>query len=120
MNNNITCIGDWCKKDGNNNGFDCMDMGVECYYIIDMKNTPYDKCNTNNLGNVIMASGSWNNQISQKHWNNVISEKLKVYGKKIFCQALKNVIECDSNCVIDLPVKCYDYTWFQNLFVIVY
>lgn len=109
VDNDIQCMGDWCKEDGNNNGFDCKDMGLDCYqveHIIDRKNTPYDPCNTNILGNVIMAYGKWNNEIGQRCWNDVKNEKIIVYGKDIFCQAIKNVIACDKNCNINLPFDC--------------
>ena len=108
MDNNIQCTGDWCKEYGTNNGFDCKDMGVECYqveHIIDKQNTPYDKCNMNILGNVIMASGTWNNQIGNRCWDDIKREKIAVYGKDIFCKAIKNVIDC-TKCDASLPIEC--------------
>lgn len=102
--NNINCTGKWC----NSGLYKCINNPRECYeveHIVDKKNTPYDKCNTNILGNVIMAYGKWNNQVGQLCWKNVLYEKMQVYGNDIFCDAVSNIIKC-GNCDIEMPMEC--------------
>lgn len=100
---NTKCIGYWCI----NGNFE-WNKNKQCYeveHIIDRHNTPYDKCNTNILGNVIMAYGSWNNQIGQLCWKDAKNEKIEIYGKDIFCKAVKNILDC-SNCDAKIPNEC--------------
>lgn len=101
--NNIKCSGIWCI----NGNFE-WNANKQCYeveHIVDRHNTPYDACNTNILGNVVMAYASWNNQIGQLCWDDAKNEKIQIYGKEIFCKAVKNIIEC-SNCNAPLPIEC--------------
>lgn len=114
--NNIQCSGKWCI-DGE---WKC-NRTNQCYqveHIVDKANTPYDNCNPFILGNLIMTYGQWNNEIGQKCWDQVLQEKLEVYGKEIFCNAIKNVVEC-SNCSISLPLECLDTTSYANTGIII-
>lgn len=102
---NITCLDKWCI----NGTFDCSGTREcnEVEHIVDRSNTPYNICNPNILGNVIMAYGKWNAQVGQLCWKDIINEKKQVYGKNIFCDAIRNVIEC-SGCNVELPPECLD------------
>lgn len=75
-------------------------------YIVNAKNTPFDKCNTNILGNVIMSYSVWNKQIGKKGWYYIEHEKMAVYGSKIFCETVKNIVKCDTNCDVGITIKC--------------
>lgn len=104
--NGINCTGNYCAY----GGFDCQKR--PCYeveHIVDLTNTPYQNCNPNILGNVIMAYDKWNRQVGQMCWKDVESEKMAVYGKKIFCEAVRNVVEC-GKCNVPLPHECIEYT----------
>lgn len=117
MANNIKCIGKWC----NNNTYSCENTNPECYqveHIVDRKNTPYKNCNTNILGNVIMAYGLWNRQMGQLCWNNTYVEKKIIYGEYIVCQAIKNVIDC-SNCNVQIPKECNKYMFDNTVNLII-
>lgn len=106
--NNITCTGLWCV----NGRFDWT-KDHECFeveHIIDRRNTPYVNCSPNILGNVVMVYGLWNNQIGQMCWNDIKTEKFEVYGKGIFCNALRNVIEC-SGCNVPLTNECLNVSY---------
>lgn len=84
----------------------------ECYeiqHIIDKVNSPYEKCNPNILGNVIMAYSTWNKQISDKCWDIAKNEKMKIYGKYIFCKAIQNILECN-HCNVSILPECYNIT----------
>jgi hypothetical protein len=66
----------------------------ECYeveHIIPKANNipELEGCNTNIYGNLIMAYGVWNNQLSNTHFN----EKKLIYGE-IFDNAYKSVYFC--------------------------
>lgn len=105
--NNISCTDKWC----NNGMFKCFNKTKECYeveHIVDRKNTPYNICNPNILGNVIMAYGKWNSQVGKLCWKDAMNEKIQVYGKDIFCTAIRNIIKC-SNCSVKLPTECIEH-----------
>jgi hypothetical protein len=105
--NNIKCEGKWCV----NNIFSCPNQTKECYeveHIVDQKNTPFNSCNRYILGNLIMAYGKWNYEVGQPCWDSIKMEKMNVYGKTIFCSAIKNIIECDPKCHIPIPPECTD------------
>ena len=109
--NLIRCSGHLCK----NGFFECTNSN-ECYHvehIVDKENTPYNQCNPNILGNVIMAYGVWNVEVGQKCWDDVVIEKFSVYGKESFCQSVRNVIEC-SGCNVQLPAQCLENEIIKN------
>lgn len=118
--NNIKCTGLWCV----NNQFSCKGAETNCYqveHMVDQNNTPYDNCDVNILGNVIMAYGLWNMQVGQLCWTDVLHEKTKVYGKEMMCKAIANIIECNkisnSNCNIKMPNECTDKVNYLSLFL---
>lgn len=103
--NGINCTGNYCAY----GGFDCQKR--PCYeveHIVDLTNTPYQNCNPNILGNVIMAYDKWNRQVGQMCWKYVQNEKMAVYGRKLFCEAVMNVIDC-SGCGVPYPTECFYY-----------
>jgi hypothetical protein len=72
---NIKCYGKWCI-DGQykcNNNKACWQVE----HIIDTNNSPFNSeyYDLNIYGNIIMAYGKWNNQIGNKGWSIVESEK---------------------------------------------
>jgi len=60
-----------------------------------------------------MAYGAWNKQVGQLCWNDILNEKINVYGKDIFCDAIKNVIEC-GKCNVELPKECSEQNNKKN------
>ena len=108
--NNIGCTGPWCI-DGK---FACNRYNDTCYHVehmVDLSNTPFTGCNINAniLGNVIMAYGVWNKQVGQLCWDDVFEEKRKVYGTKVMCDAIANIVDChkeEHKCKIVMPPVC--------------
>lgn len=55
-----------------------------------------------------MAYSAWNQAMGNRCWDDIKREKIAVYGKKNFCQAIKNIIDCNSTCTASLPPECID------------
>ena len=94
--NNIKCYGKWCI-DGQ---YKCNKYNNTCWqveHIIDSNNSPFDseEYDLNIYGNIIMTYGVWNNQLGNKGWTIVESEKIDVYGN-IFTKAMQNVMYCSN------------------------
>lgn len=66
-----------------------------------------ENCEVNVYGNIIIALGTWNNQLGNLPWNHAKNEKIEIYGD-IFQQAYNNIIECDSSCKVDNTKICED------------
>ena len=103
------CINSW--------KYNSISNSYQVEHIIDKSNTPYDNCNTDITGNIIMAYGLWNQKIGQLCWNDVVKEKKVVYGDEILCSAIKNVIHCSQNnikyinCNTSIPEYCVNMNY---------
>ena len=60
-----------------------------------------------------MAYGSWLKEMESQDRSFARTEKIAVYGTDVYCQAIKNIIECDNDymCGFDLPAECRPFTW---------
>ncbi|CAK7994859.1 Hypothetical protein POVR1_LOCUS377 [uncultured virus] len=68
----------------------------EVEHIIDSTNGPSEliDCDKNIRGNLIIARGTWNNQVGKLCWTHAEAEKRKVYGDVIVDFAYASVNEC--------------------------
>jgi hypothetical protein len=97
--NVISCTGIWCKE---NRGFKCDASGNNqaCYnmeHIIDKEGCGYDKEDTNILGNLVMAYGKWNQEVSHSKIGccaNALREKTEIYGKDMVNKAIEHIKSC--------------------------
>jgi hypothetical protein len=88
-----------------------------CYnveHIIPKNNklTELSDCNTNIYGNLIMAYGKWNTELS----NGYLDEKILIYGD-IFTNAYTSVYECCHNHPPTSVPKC-DYTYYKVIILL--
>lgn len=76
-------------------------------HILDTNNGPkeLESCSKQIRGNLIIANGTWNNQVGQLCWKDVEQEKRLVYGNDIFDTAYNSVkICCESNSEYSHPI----------------
>lgn len=69
---------------------------IQVEHIVDTNNGPnyLSSCPKDILGNLVMATGQWNQQIGQLCWKYVEREKRLVYGDEIVDYALSAVADC--------------------------
>ena len=90
----VKCHGEWCI----NGKYDCTPHN-ECYnmmHVIDPKKSYPDvgeEYNRNILGNLVMAYGTWVQQLKGRSWEDTKKEKKIILGD-IFYIALQNVKKC--------------------------
>jgi len=104
IKSNILCVGQWCISDlmgpfgKRNNGWNCpKDSKRNCYeveHIIPIENDIPELawCDTNIFGNLIMAYGKWNGELS----NGFLCEKKQIYGNEIYTKAYNSIVKCCS------------------------
>ena len=89
IKNTIQCTGKWCVE----NQWKCLPGDSKnCYnveHIIPKANTilEINGCSTDIQGNLIMAYGEWNQQLSNIYYG----EKVVIYGSTIFKSAYKSI-----------------------------
>jgi len=115
IRNTTECVGVWCT----NKGWTCnYGNSRDCYnieHIIPKAHTILEiyGCNTDILGNLIMAYGAWNQQLSASYYG----EKVDVYGSTIFKSAYRSVYK---SCYNSDPIAYPDdlcLSTNQNLYI---
>lgn len=91
--------------------YDWIKSSDQVEHIIDTNNGPIEltNCNKNIRGNLVIAIGTWNNQVGQLCWDDVDAEKRLVYGNETVDFAYESVKLCceiNNNYHIMINVIC--------------
>lgn len=93
LSNDIYCSGIWCNG---NYVYKQSSDSYEIEHIIELKNSELNTYDKNIYGNILLAYGTWNRQLGNLNWTYGKQEKIRVYGKDIVEQAIKNIKICNT------------------------